>query len=259
MSHGGETVCVTGGSGCIGSWLISLLLDRGYTVHATVKDLSYSKHFFSKLSPSFSIHDDEKETKHLQALKGAETRLHLHQIDLLDYDSISAAIDGCAGVFHLASPCIVDEVQDPEKQLLDPAIKGTMNVLTASKEKGVKRVVVTSSISAITPSPKWPADVLKREDCWTDVEYCKQNGTLAEKAAWEFAKEKGLDVVVVNPGTVMGPAIPPTLNASMLMILRLLQGDGFLFPIFICICVCSAGLRHETGALVTVTLCGIGQ
>ncbi|CAI0399797.1 unnamed protein product [Linum tenue] len=208
MSHGGETVCVTGGSGCIGSWLISLLLDRGYTVHATVKD------------------DDEKETKHLQALKGAETRLHLHQIDLLDYDSISAAIDGCAGVFHLASPCIVDE-----KQLLDPAIKGTMNVLTASKEKGVKRVVVTSSISAITPSPKWPADVLKREDCWTDVEYCKQNGfwyplskTLAEKAAWEFAKEKGLDVVVVNPGTVMGPAIPPTLNASMLMILRLLQG-----------------------------------
>ncbi|CAI0399791.1 unnamed protein product [Linum tenue] len=230
MSHGGETVCVTGGSGCIGSWLISLLLDRGYTVHATVKDLN-----------------DEKETKHLQALKGAETRLHLHQIDLLDYDSISAAIDGCAGVFHLASPCIVDEVQDPEnfqivvqnffflspeqKQLLDPAIKGTMNVLTASKEKGVKRVVVTSSISAITPSPKWPADVLKREDCWTDVEYCKQNGfwyplskTLAEKAAWEFAKEKGLDVVVVNPGTVMGPAIPPTLNASMLMILRLLQG-----------------------------------
>ncbi|CAN1266560.1 Cinnamoyl-CoA reductase 1 [Linum perenne] len=189
-SNGGESVCVTGGSGCIGSWLVSLLLDRGYTVHATVKN-----------------------------------------IDLLDYDSIAAAVDGCAGVFHLASPCIVDKVHDPEKQLLDPAIKGTMNVLTASKEKGVKRVVVTSSISAITPSPNWPADVVKAEDCWTDVEYCKQNGlwyplskTLAEKAAWEFSKEKGLDVVVVNPGTVMGPAIPPTLNASMLMILRLLQG-----------------------------------
>ncbi|CAN1266556.1 Cinnamoyl-CoA reductase 1 [Linum perenne] len=203
-SNGGESVCVTGGSGCIGSWLVSLLLDRGYTVHATVKNLN-----------------DEKETKHLLALKGAEALLHLHQIDLLDYDSIAAAVDGCAGVFHLASP----------KQLLDPAIKGTMNVLTASKEKGVKRVVVTSSISAITPSPNWPADVVKAEDCWTDVEYCKQNGlwyplskTLAEKAAWEFSKEKGLDVVVVNPGTVMGPAIPPTLNASMLMILRLLQG-----------------------------------
>lgn len=49
--------------------------------------------------------------------------------------------------------------------------------------------------------------------------------TLAEKAAWEFAKEKGLDVVVVNPGTVMGPNIPPRLNASMVMFLRLLQGN----------------------------------
>ncbi|OAY24190.1 hypothetical protein MANES_18G141900v8 [Manihot esculenta] len=164
-------------------------------------------------------------------MEGADSRLRLYQIELLDYDSILAAVDGCAGVFHLASPCIVDKVQDPQRELLDPAIKGTRNVLTAAKEKGVRRVVVTSSISAITPSPKWPADVVKAEDCWTDMDYCEQNGlwyplskTLAEKAAWGFAKEKGLDVVVVNPGTVMGPVIPPTLNASMLMLLRLLQG-----------------------------------
>ncbi|EEF35783.1 phenylacetaldehyde reductase [Ricinus communis] len=214
MSKEGETVCVTGGSGCIGSWLVHLLLQRGYTVHATVKNLN-----------------DEKETKHLESLEGAESRLRLYQIDLLHYDSIVAAVAGCAGVFHLASPCIVDRVQDPQGQLLDPAIKGTLNVLTAAKEKGVKRVVVTSSISAITPNPNWPADVIKSEDCWTDVDYCNQNGlwyplskTLAEKVAWEFAKEKGLDVVVVNPGTVMGPVIPPTINASMLMLVRLLQG-----------------------------------
>lgn len=49
--------------------------------------------------------------------------------------------------------------------------------------------------------------------------------TLAEKAAWDFAKEKGLDVVVVNPGMVMGPVIPPRLNASMLILVRLLQGN----------------------------------
>lgn len=212
--EGSETVCVTGGSGYIGSWLVRLLLDRGYTVHATVKDLK-----------------DEKETKHLQALEGAESRLRLFQIDLLDYDSIVAAVDGTTGVFHLASPCIVDEVKDPENELLAPAIKGTTNVLTAAKELGVRRVVVTSSISAITPSPYWPANKLKNEECWTDVDYCKQKGvwypaskTLAEKAAWQFSKEKGLDVVVVNPGTVMGPVLPPSLNASMLMLLRLLQG-----------------------------------
>ncbi|KAF3454872.1 hypothetical protein FNV43_RR05320 [Rhamnella rubrinervis] len=214
MSKQEEVVCVTGGSGCIGSWLVRLLLDRGYAVHATVKDL-----------------EDENETKHLRGLEGAETRLRLFQIDLLDYDSIAASINGCSGVFHLASPCIVDQVPEPEKELLDPAIKGTINVLTAAKEAGVSRVVVTSSISAITPSPRWPADVAKREDCWADLEYCKQkqlwypiSKTLAEKAAWEFAKEKGLDVVVVNPGTVMGPLISPRLNASMIMLVRLLQG-----------------------------------
>ncbi|XP_041990730.1 phenylacetaldehyde reductase-like [Salvia splendens] len=210
----GEVVCLTGGSGYIGSWIVQLLLRRGYTVHATVKNLN-----------------DEKETKHLQALEGAESRLRLFQIDLLDYDSIVAAVTGAAGVFHLASPCIVDRVEDPQRDLLDPAIKGTINVLTAAKKLGVRRVVVTSSISAIVPSPNWPADKIKNEDCWANEEYCKQKGvwyplskTMAEKAAWKFAEENDLDIVVVNPGTVMGPIIPPAINASMQMLLRLLQG-----------------------------------
>ncbi|KAI9195985.1 hypothetical protein LWI28_020038 [Acer negundo] len=214
MSNLNGVVCVTGGSGCIGSWLVRLLLDRRYTVHATVKNLN-----------------DAKETEHLRALEGADTRLRLFQIDLLDYDSIFAAVSGCAGVFHLASPNIIDRVLDHQKELLDPAIKGTINVLTAAKAAGVRRVVVTSSTSAIMTSPHWPADKVKSEDCWTDVESCKQkelwyslSKTLAEKAAWDFSKENSLDVVVVNPAVVMGPVIPPTLTASMLILLRLLQG-----------------------------------
>ncbi|KAK1587755.1 hypothetical protein Q3G72_016502 [Acer saccharum] len=214
MSNLNGVVCVTGGSGCIGSWLVRLLLDRRYTVHATVKNLN-----------------DDKETEHLRALEGADTRLRLFQIDLLDYDSIVVAVSGCAGVFHLASPNIIDRVLDPQKELLDPAIKGTINVLTAAKAAGVRRVVVTSSSAAIMPSPHWPADKVKSEDCWTDVESCKQkelwyplSKTLAEKAAWDFSKENGLDVVVVNPGVVLGPVIPPTLTASMVILLRLLQG-----------------------------------
>ncbi|KAL3653022.1 hypothetical protein CASFOL_002703 [Castilleja foliolosa] len=213
-SRQGEVVCVTGGSGYIGSYLVQLLLHRGYTVHATVKNL-----------------EDEKETKHLEAMEGAQSRLHLFQMDLLQYDSIVSAVTGAAGIFHVASPCTVDTVHDPERELLDPAIKGTINVLTAAKKAGVGRVVVTSSISAIIPSPNWPTDKVKNEDCWTDEEYCKRKGvwyplskTLAEKAAWKYAEENGVDIVVVNPGTVMGPIIPPAINASMLMILRLLQG-----------------------------------
>ncbi|XP_022860342.1 cinnamoyl-CoA reductase 1-like isoform X2 [Olea europaea var. sylvestris] len=215
----GEAVCVTGGSGYIGSWLVRLLLERGYTVHATVKDLK-----------------DEKETKHLEDFEGAKSRLLLFQMDLLNYDSIVTAITGTTGVFHLASPCTVDEVRDPENELLAPAIKGTINVLTAAKELGVRRVVVTSSVTAIVPSPNWPADVFKNEECWTDEEYSKQKGlwyplskTRAEKAAWEFGKENNLDIVVVNPGMAMGPIIPPALNASMLILLRLLQGCTEVF------------------------------
>ncbi|KAM7522034.1 hypothetical protein LguiA_011936 [Lonicera macranthoides] len=147
MEKKGEVVCVTGGSGFISSWLVRLLLDRGYTVHTIVKDLSQF------IVPLF----DEKETKHLQALDGAELHLHLFQIDLLKIG------------FRERSSLL--------KQLLAPAIKGTNNVLTAAKGLGVQRVVVTSSIGAITPSHNWPADVVKNEDCWTDVEDCKQNGT----------------------------------------------------------------------------------
>ncbi|GAB4856813.1 hypothetical protein Ancab_014731 [Ancistrocladus abbreviatus] len=193
MSTKEEVVCVTGGSGYIGSWLVRLLLERGYTVHSTVRDLSTSRggiRIWGNLGPDSSSpgckvdlarrFDDEKETKHLLALEGAETSLQLFQIDLLDYDSIVKAITGTVGVFHIASPCTVDEIKEPVKEVLDPAVKGTKNVLTAAKELGVRRVVVTSSISSITPSPSWPADVVKREDCWTDVEYCKQKGVIMD-------------------------------------------------------------------------------
>ncbi|MQM09597.1 hypothetical protein Taro_042473 [Colocasia esculenta] len=160
---------------------------------------------------------------------------------ILDYSSLLTTIRGTADIFHLASPCIVDRICDPEGELLDPAVKGTVNVLRAVKECRVRRVVVTSSISAIIPSPGWPADIVKDKECWTDVDYCKEkeirhpaSKTLAEKAAWKFAEENGLDVVVVNPGTVMGLVLPPVVNASMGMLVRLLQGflSSFKFDFF---------------------------
>ncbi|XP_062224972.1 cinnamoyl-CoA reductase 1-like [Phragmites australis] len=78
----GGLVCVTGGSGFIGSWLV-----RGYTVHATVKNLQ-----------------DDGETKHMQALGGADTRVRLFQMDLLDPASLRPVVEGARGVCHIASP-----------------------------------------------------------------------------------------------------------------------------------------------------------
>ncbi|XP_047942148.1 phenylacetaldehyde reductase-like [Salvia hispanica] len=211
----GEVVCITGASGFIGSWIVQLLLRRGYSVRATVKNLG-----------------DETETKHLEAIEGADSRLRLFQIDLLDYDSIAAAITGAAGVFHVASPCIIDQVDDPQRELLDPAIKGTLNVLKAAKNLNVRRVVVTSSISAMIAGSDTLADV--GEDSWVDEDYCRQNGlwyplskALAEKAAWKFAEENALDIVVVNPGMVVGPVLPPALNSSMQLMVHVLQGRDF--------------------------------
>ncbi|KAL5662953.1 hypothetical protein ACJX0J_023061, partial [Zea mays] len=111
---------------------------------------------------------DGAETEHLLAMAAGagagEGRLRIFRGDLLD-----DAARGCSGVFHLASPCTVDPVSDPQ--------------------------------------------------VWYPV-----SKTLAEKAAWRFAEENGLDVVVVNPMSVLGQIIPPTINSSMSVLLRLLQG-----------------------------------
>ncbi|KAL6616314.1 hypothetical protein ACP70R_038584 [Stipagrostis hirtigluma subsp. patula] len=210
----GGQVCVTGGSGFIGSWLVRRLLDRGYTVHATVKNLQ-----------------DEGETKHLQALDGAGTRLRLFQMDLLDPSTIRPAVEGARGVFHLASPVML-HAHDPEKEVLEPAIKGTISVLRAARDCGVSRVVLMSSKSAMVPNPSWPADKVVEDDCWADVELLKKlqrwynlSKTLAEKAAWEFAAKEGLQMVVLNPGTTLGPFFTPSVNTSLNILLQLLRGQ----------------------------------
>lgn len=48
--------------------------------------------------------------------------------------------------------------------------------------------------------------------------------TLAEKAAWEFAKENGIDVVMINPGFVIGPFLQPTVNLTVAAILNFVNG-----------------------------------
>ncbi|XP_068337746.1 phenylacetaldehyde reductase-like [Pyrus communis] len=216
MSSGaGKVVCVTGASGYIASWLVKLLLQRGYTVKASIRDPN-----------------DPTKTEHLHVLDGAQDRLQLFKANLLEEGSFDSAVAGCEGVFHTASP-FYNDVTDPKAELLEPAVKGTLNVLNSCvKSPSIKRVVLTSSMAAVAYNgkPRTP-DVVVDETWFTDPDVCKESKlwyvlskTLAEDAAWKFVKEKGIDLVTINPAMVIGPLLQPTLNTSAAAILNVIKG-----------------------------------
>ncbi|KAK6257299.1 hypothetical protein QUC31_000758 [Theobroma cacao] len=208
-------VCVTGGGGYLGSWVLKLLLSNDYAVQATVR-----------------LPGDAKYA-HLNQLEKASDNLKLFKADLLDYDSLCSAIEGCTGVFHVACPVPSTTVPNPQVEMIEPAVKGTLNVLKACLEENVKRVVVVSSVSAVSLNPRWPKGQIKDEACWSDKEYCTTtknwycfSKTEAESEAFEFAKRTGLDVVTVCPTLILGPLLQPAVNASSLVLIKLLK-EGY--------------------------------
>ncbi|KAI3764261.1 hypothetical protein L2E82_14267 [Cichorium intybus] len=221
MGGEGKVVCVTGASGYIASWLVKFLLQRGYTVRATVRSL-----------------DDPKKTEHLLALDGAKERLSLFEANLTEEGSFASAVNGCECVFHTASPVLLS-VSEPQTQLLDPAVKGTLNVLkSAAKVPSLKSVVLTSSMAAVMfpVKPLELGDVID-ETWFSDPETCEQkklwyalSKTLAENAAVKFCKENGLELVVINPGYVIGPILQPTLNLTSEGIMGMIETGKEVFP-----------------------------
>ncbi|KAM5552191.1 phenylacetaldehyde reductase-like [Rosa sericea] len=208
-----KVVCVTGASGFIASWLVKILLQRGYVVKATVRDPN-----------------DPKKTEHLLSLDGAKERLHLFKADLLEEGSFDLVVDGCEGIFHTASPVLFSSISDPQAELIDPAVKGTLNVLKSCvKFPTIKRVVLTSSMAAVIINGRPLTSNVEVDETWfSDPLVCEElkawyflSKTLAEEAAWKFAKENGIDMVTINPAYVMGPLLQPALNYTVEMVLNL--------------------------------------
>ncbi|KAF5177063.1 Cinnamoyl-coa reductase [Thalictrum thalictroides] len=209
-----ERVCVTGAGGYQASWLVNLLLSQGYIVHGTLRDPT-----------------DEKNS-HLKKFKYAETNLHLFKADLLDCDNLLAAIEGCSGVFHLASPVPMGSVPNPEVELIEPAVTGTSNVLKACSMANVKKVVVLSSVAAVIFDQNWPKNQAMDESCWSDKDYCRTtenwyclSKTEAEDLALKYGKTRALNVVTVCPSIIIGPLLQSKMNTSSAFLLKMVK-DG---------------------------------
>ena len=176
-------------------------------------------------------HNIKAETEHkkdlsfLTSLQGASERLQIFHADLSNPKSFEAAIEGCTGVFHVATP--VDfENREPEEIVTKRSINGALGILKAClNSKTVKRVVYTSSASTVQfPSNADEVDEVD-ESVWSDEEYIKAHKpfggsyviskTLTERAVLEFSEKNGLEVVTLIPSFVVGPFICPKLPGTV--------------------------------------------
>ncbi|XXG65526.1 hypothetical protein AAC387_Pa05g3205 [Persea americana] len=216
-------LCVTGGTGFIGAYLVKALLEKGYLVRTTVRDP-----------------DDAEKVGFLWSMSGAKERLKVFKADLMVEGSFDDAVKGVDGVFHTASPVLVPYDSNIQENLIDPCVEGTRNVLkSCAKATSVKRVVLTSSSSAIRYREDMTQSSPLNESHWSDPDYCKRYNlwypyakTLAEKAAWQLAEETGIDLVVVNPTFIVGPLITPQPTSTLRMVLSYMKGEASVYPNF---------------------------
>ncbi len=197
-----KPIMITGATGYVAGWIVKKLLDEGLTVHAAVRNP-----------------ENKESVRHLDELAvKAPGKIIYFKADLLKEGSYDEAMTGCELVFHTASP-FTSKFTDPQKELVDPALNGTKNVLgSVNRTASVKRVVLTSSCAAIIGDAIDCLDYPNgtgTEEQWNNTSSLNHqpysySKTVAEKAAWEINKAQNRwDLVVINPCFVMGPGIKP--------------------------------------------------
>ncbi|XP_006366563.1 anthocyanidin reductase-like [Solanum tuberosum] len=217
-------VCVTGGAGYIGSSLVKKLLDKGYIVHATLRNL-----------------EDESKVGLLKSLSGADKRLKLFEADIYKAEEFEEAIQGCEFVFHVATPLLHSEGSQ-YKDRTEATIDGVKKIgMICLKSGRVKRLIYTASVVAASPLKEDGITFkqLMDETCWTPLNfsnpYTKQwlwdyveSKMLAEKEMLKFEKE-GLEVVTLCCGLVGGNTYLPYIPTSDAMFLSMLTQEEILY------------------------------
>ena len=206
-------VCVTGAAGFIASHIIVDLLDDGHAVNATVRDLG-----------------NEAKRAHLDALKERYPRkLELFEADLLEPGSLDAALEDCDALIHTAA-AVVLAAPDPQKQIIDVAVKGTQNVLdSVARTPSIKRIVMTSSIAAVMNYDQQDKTYTEDDWCTSDdirLDPYGMGKTQSERLLWEFADKHADQVkaVAINPSVVIGRPLAKHHIRSSLSFIRDLVG-----------------------------------
>ncbi|CAA7195985.1 SDR family oxidoreductase [Chryseobacterium potabilaquae] len=200
------TVLVTGGTGFLGVHTILQLLQQGFEVKTTLRSLAKKDSIIKALEKE-GITDFSS--------------LSFIEADLMSDNNWDQAVKDCDYVLHLASPFPAQNPED-ENEVIIPARDGALRVLKASRDAGVKRVVLTSSFAAVGYSMNTKDHVFTESD-WTDTDtssnisaYVKSK-TIAEKSAWKFIEKEGngLELTVINPVGIFGPAIGNITSTSL--------------------------------------------
>lgn len=220
MNFTAKKVLVTGAAGYLASWIVKQLIEQGHTVHGTVR----------------SLNDKVKVAHLLKLAKSASENLKLFESDLLINGSFDEAIKNCDVVIHSASPYFLDRPKNIQKELIDPAVNGTENVLNSvNKTMSVKRVIVTSSIVTLFNNTK---DLVNRPDYKVSEADSNENHdetynsyafskTKAEQIAWEINQQQNhWDLITIHPGAIFGPSLSSRLDGtSVNMMVQFLNGS----------------------------------
>lgn len=219
-----EIVLLTGCTGYIGAWICKTLVERGHTVRATVRKIKEKERFEY-------LHETCGDVDH--------TKIQFVEVDLESpVEKWVEALTGCTACIHTAGP-VKFVSNNPQKEILDPILEGIDHIFNACHQVGIKKVVFTSSITAISDRFKeYKTHVYSgkdwNEDATLETRPYPYSKMMGEKAAHQFVQEhKSFSLACVLPNAVMGPMLPLTKPKALpetmeYMIARVLRGEMYL-------------------------------
>jgi len=210
-----DTVLLTGISGFIGSHVAHKLLDGGYAVRGTVRNMTKG----------------ENVVEALQAQGADVSKLELVEADLGADMGWSDAVKDCRYIQHIASPFPLEAPSDREA-LVPEARAGAQRVLEHGFSAGTERIVMTSSMVSMMGQAGRGKEMIVKQDDWSDPDWKPLTAypvskTRAELSAWAYAKAQNVEdrLATVCPGLVFGPDIYKNGGASLALIKAMFEGD----------------------------------